>query len=125
MDKGDACRCGEAPKMMFACSGGSDVGEIADRTARRLFAGGAGKIYCLSGICGYVAGILKTTESAGLALVIDGCPVDCGKKTLEHAGLSGFIHLQVTDPGMEKGKSPATDERISRAVEKVGALLVK
>ena len=125
MDKGDAWRCGEAPKLMFACPVGSDVGEIVVRTARRLFAGGAGKMYCLAGIGGHVAGILKTTESAGLALVIEGCPVDCGKKTLEHAGLSGFIHLQVTDLGMEKGKSPATDERISHSVEKVGALLVK
>ncbi len=112
------CACGKAPDLIFACSGGSDVGEIADRAARRLTAVGAGKMYCLAGIGGQVSGIVKTTESAGSVLVIDGCPVDCGKKTLEHAGISGFIHLRVTDCGFEKGKSPATDERVEAVVEK-------
>ncbi len=112
------CACGKAPDLVFACSGGSDVGEIADRSARRLAAGGSGKMYCLAGVGGHVPGILKTTEAAGSVLVIDGCPVDCGKKILEHAGISGFRHVRVTDFGIEKGKSPATDERITMVVER-------
>ena len=94
------------------------MGEIADKAARKLTISGAGKMYCLAGIGGQVSGIMKTTEAAGSVLVIDGCPVDCGKKTLENAGFSGFRHMRVTDLGMEKGKSPATDERIVAVVEK-------
>ncbi len=100
------------------------MGEIADRAARKLAASGAGKMYCLAGIGGHVSGIVKTTEAAGSVLVIDGCPVDCGKKTLEHAGISGFAHLRVTDLGIEKGQSPATDERITMVVGKARSCAV-
>ncbi len=115
-----SCRCDEAPRLIFACSGGSDVGEISDRAARRLSADGLGKMYCLAGIGGHVSGILKTTEAASGVLAIDGCPVDCARKSLEHAGFSGFVHIRITDLGMEKGKSPVTDERVAQVVERGG-----
>jgi uncharacterized metal-binding protein len=83
-----------------------------------LAAEGLGKHYCLAGVGGHIDGILKTTESAGGILVIDGCPVDCARKSLEHAGFGDFVHLRVTDCGMEKGKSPATAERIAEIAEK-------
>jgi uncharacterized metal-binding protein len=124
MENLNACMCGKAPTLIFSCSGASDVGEIADRAARSLMAEGKGKMYCLAGIGGHVSGILKTTESAGKVLVIDGCAVDCGKKTLEHAGLSGFAHLRVTDLCMEKGRSPVTDVRVKQTAEKGEAFLV-
>lgn len=123
MENQSSCACGEAPKFVFSCSGGSDVGEIADRSARKLSAGGAGKMYCLAGVGGHVDGIMRNTESAGKILAIDGCPVDCAKKILEHAGITGFAHIRITDLGMEKGKSPATDERISVVAEQGKALL--
>ena len=71
--------CCAAPTLIFACSGAADVGAIADRAARKLTANGAGKMYCLAGIGGRVAGILKTTEEAEKILAIDGCPLDCTK----------------------------------------------
>ena len=64
-----------------------------------------------------------TTESAASVLVIDGCPVDCGKKVLEHAGFGSFTFLRITDLGMEKGKSPADEARVSLAVEKAETLV--
>lgn len=75
-------------------------------------------MYCLAGIGGHVSGILKTTEAAGGVLAIDGCPVDCARKSLEHAGFEGFVHLRITDLGIEKGKSPATDERVALVAER-------
>ena len=38
-----ACQCNVAPKLIFACSGASDVGEITDLTARRLANAGLAK----------------------------------------------------------------------------------
>jgi uncharacterized metal-binding protein len=35
-------------------------------------------------------------------LVIDGCPVQCARKTLDKAGLRPTIHLLVTDLGLRK-----------------------
>jgi hypothetical protein len=36
---------------------------------------------------------------------------------LEEAGFTEFGHMEVTDLGLEKGKSPATDENIAAVVQ--------
>ncbi len=109
--------CSAAPTLIFACSGAADVGAISDRAARKLTADGAGKMYCLAGIGGRVPGILKTTEEAEKILAIDGCPLDCTKLSLEEAGFTEFEHMKITDLGLEKGKSPATDVNIATVVQ--------
>ena len=109
--------CCAAPTLIFACSGAADVGAIADRAARKLTAGGAGNMYCLAGIGGRVPGIIKTTQEAEKILAIDGCPLDCTKLSLEEAGFTEFEHMKVNDLGLEKGKSPATDENIATVIQ--------
>jgi uncharacterized metal-binding protein len=63
---------------------------------------------------------MSTTEAASGILAIDGCSVDCTKQCLLEAGFSEFEHLRITDHGMEKGQSPATDERVA-AIAELGA----
>jgi uncharacterized metal-binding protein len=70
-EKSNVC-CG-GPRLIFACSGAADVGEIADRAGRELTKNGLGKMFCLAGVGGRVGGIMKTTESADKILAIDGC----------------------------------------------------
>ena len=117
--------CGAAPKLIFSCSGAADVGEISDRAARRLTFEGAGKMFCLAGVGGRVSGIMETTRVATTILAIDGCPLDCAKKTLEQAGFTTFEHLRLGDLGMEKGKTAATDEAVAKVVSQGKALLLK
>lgn len=117
-EKKPCCSCQTAPTLIFSCSGGADVGEISDRTARRLSREGLGKMFCLAGVGGHVNNILMSTEAAGTILVIDGCPVDCARKTLEHAGFDTFLHVRVTDCGFTKGSSPATEDRIEAVYAK-------
>lgn len=109
--------CTAAPTLIFSCSGAADVGAVADKAARELTTQGAGKMYCLAGIGGRVPGILKTTAEAEKILAIDGCPLDCVRLSLEEAGFTGFEHMKVTDLGLEKGRSPATDENVARVVQ--------
>ena len=112
----EAC-CGPGPKLIFACSGAADVGKIADLAARKLTAEGAGKMFCLAGIGGRVSGIMETTRAATAILAIDGCPLDCARKTLEQAGFTRFEHLRLSDLGMEKGKTAATDDALAKVVD--------
>jgi uncharacterized metal-binding protein len=117
--------CAGGPTLLFACSGAADVGEISDLAARKLTKEGVGKMFCLAGIGGHVQGIIKTTQNAAHILAIDGCSLDCVKLCLEDAGFKEFGHMRVTDLGLEKGQSPATDENIATvagaAREKTGA----
>lgn len=108
------CACDTAPKLIFACSGAADVGQASDLAARKLTAEGVGKMFCLAGIGGRVSGIMETTKAAAAILAIDGCPLDCARKTLEEAGFTQFEHLRLSDLGMEKGKSPATEELVDK-----------
>jgi len=117
------CECGAAPQLIFPCSGGSDVGAVSDRTARRLTEQGVGKMFCLAGIGGRVSDIMKTTEAAAGILAIDGCPLDCAKKCLEQAGFSDVAHVRISDLGMEKGQSPVAEASINRVVDAARELL--
>ena len=112
-------KCGSGgPRLIFACSGAADVGEIADRAARELTKNGLGKMFCLAGVGGRAAGIMKKTEEASEILAIDGCDLDCTKNCLEQAGFTQFKHLRITDLGMEKGQAPATEDNIVRVLAK-------
>ncbi len=117
-DQLPTCDCGggSAPKLIFACSGAADVGCIADLAARKLNAEGAGKMFCLAGIGGRVSGIVETTRAAAAVLAIDGCPLNCARKTLEEAGFAEFEHVQLADLGLEKGKSSVTEDRVDQVV---------
>jgi uncharacterized metal-binding protein len=123
VNKPAECACGTAPKLIFACSGAADVGQISDLAARKLTAEGAGKMFCLAGIGGRVSGIMATTQAAAAILAIDGCPLDCARNTLEQAGFQQFEHLRLTDMGMEKGKTPATEEAIAKVASRGKARL--
>jgi uncharacterized metal-binding protein len=117
--------CSGGSTLIFACSGAADVGALSDLAARKLTSEGAGKMYCLAGIGGRVKGIMQTAEDAAHILAIDGCPLDCVKLSLEEAGFTEFDQMRVTDLGLGKGRSPATDENIATvaraAREKLGA----
>lgn len=73
--------------LVLACSGGSDVGEIADRTARAVAKSGAAKMYCLAGIGGKLPSMVKFAGEAETILAIDGCPQHCAAHCLTNAGI--------------------------------------
>lgn len=84
------CLCQAVETLIFACFGGSNVGQIAGQAAVKLTKEGKGRLFCLAGIGGHVSGIVESTKAAKQLVVIDGCPLKCALKTLEHAGAAGF-----------------------------------
>jgi uncharacterized metal-binding protein len=125
MDSEQSCGrgCSGGVKLVFACSGAADVGEITDRAARKLTREGKGRMFCTAGLGGRISGILKTTEAAANVLAIDGCPLNCVKSSLEQAGFTAFQHLQLADLGLEKGKSPATAESIDKVAAQAAGMI--
>jgi len=113
------CACSEAPRLIFACSGASDLGRISDLAARALTKDGVGKMYCLAGIGGRVSGIMENTKAASRIFAIDGCDQDCAKKCLELAGFAQVEQLRLQDLGMEKGKTPVTKKTVSLVADRI------
>ena len=115
--------CADGDRVVFACSGPADVGEISDKVARKLMKEGNGRMSCLAGVAGKVQPIVDRTRAASYILAIDGCPLNCAKMTLEQMGCTRFRHVRITDLGMEKGKTPATDANVERAAAVIRPLL--
>lgn len=110
-------------RLIFACSGASDVGHLTDRAARALAREGVGRMYCLAGIGGRVESMLAITRAANKVLVIDGCDQECGRKTFQQAGLERFLHLKLADLGFQKGKSTKTPGDINVITQEATDLL--
>jgi uncharacterized metal-binding protein len=81
------------------------------------------KMFCLTGVGGRVASILKITQAADRILAIDGCIQDCASSCLKEAGFEDFASLKLAELGMEKGLSPVTDENVARAAEAAARIL--
>ena len=104
----------ESPDLLFCCSGAADTAEIADRAVRSLHKGQVARMFCLAGIAGEVETIVENSRGAVGMVLVDGCDSDCAKRTMERAGFGDFLHVRVTDLGMEKGKTPVSEERIAQ-----------
>jgi len=113
-----ACGCGSKNYLIYSCSGACDTAEISDLSARKLRAEGVGKMYCLAGLGANLPNFIEQAKGADLNIIIDGCPVNCGKKIFEGKGAKTQV-FTVTEFGMEKGKSPVTQENIKKVVDGV------
>lgn len=103
-------------KLIYACSGAADVGEIADQVVRRLRSEGVAKMTCLAGIGADLPNYVQSAQSTDMNIAIDGCPVACAKKTLEKIGVTPTSYI-LTDMGLVKGETPITEKIIAQMCE--------
>jgi len=111
-----SCLCGVSEYIVLACSGACDLGQVTDMVARKLRDNGVRKMNCLA-VVG--AGIEKSIEDFKKKniLMLDGCPIDCGKQILDKAGFTDYKYLRVTDLGYNKGQTPVTEGVIKKVYD--------
>lgn len=103
----------EKTVLLYACSGGANVAEMADRACRDMMMDGCGTMFCLAGLGAGIDGMIRTARDADVNLVIDGCAMDCAKKIFDAAGVTNYRQIKVTDLGLEKVKGVrCTDEEV-------------
>ncbi len=120
MEEKKKCLCSNGDTKIVACSGGSNVGQIANQAAIELAKAKVGGFFCLAGVGAHIKGMIKSGKEADLVVAIDGCPVQCAAKTLQHAEIEPAIQVIVTELGIEKSHDIAVDKRdCSIVVEKV------
>jgi uncharacterized metal-binding protein len=107
------------PRVIYACSGAADSGQIADLVARRLDDEEWGGISCLSGVGAGLSGFLDYAKEVD-NIILDGCPVGCGRKMFEQHGLP-FTEVVITNHGVVKGSTPATSEVVERVANSIKA----
>jgi uncharacterized metal-binding protein len=112
------CQCGSGEYIVIACSGACDLGQVSDLVARKLRDNKIRKMNCLAAVAADIKPTIEAFKAANL-LLIDGCPVDCGKKILDKAGIENYKYLRMTDLGYVKGQTPVTQKVIDTVYEKV------
>jgi uncharacterized metal-binding protein len=110
--------CNGETKLIYSCSGAADVGEIADRVARRLRSEGFAKMTCLAGIGAGLSGFVQSAKGADVNMAIDGCNIACAKKALEVIGVTPISYI-LTDLGLVKGESPSTEKIVTQMCIKI------
>jgi uncharacterized metal-binding protein len=120
MEERKKCLCSSGDVRIVACSGASNVGQIANQAAIELSKAKVGGFFCLAGVGAHIRGMVKSGKEADLMVSIDGCPVQCAAKTLQHAEIEPAIQIIVTELGIEKSHDIALDDTAcSMVVEKV------
>jgi uncharacterized metal-binding protein len=97
----DSCCVGGVKTLVVACSGGSNVGQIANNVMIELDKREIGNAYCLAGIGAALSGFVESAKAAK-TIVVDGCPVGCGKKAFEKYGIEASRYFVITELGIEK-----------------------
>ena len=120
----NTCNCGDkANTTLYACSGAADLGHISDLVARQLHIKGYGQMKCLAFIGAGIENMINAVKDSN-KIVIDGCPLDCGRLTMESKGLNSFMHIRITDFGFKKGETPANEQNIKEVLSKIETALL-
>lgn len=124
MTQNAACSCGADIVGIFPCAGASNVGQLSNAIAVELHKKGTGNMMCTVGIGGKRSGLLKSAEACESIIVIDGCPVNCAKATMEEAGIPIGKHILLTDMDIKKNKELDLDpEKVQEVLSKVEEIL--
>jgi uncharacterized metal-binding protein len=114
------CSCESDNVGIFPCVGASNVGQISNKIAIELAKNGVGTMMCTVGVGGHVPGFIKSAEGCDRIIVIDGCPLSCAKKTLEHAGINVDKHIVLTELGIKKDHDlNISPDQVKDALKKV------
>ncbi|MEO0080796.1 MAG: putative zinc-binding protein [candidate division WOR-3 bacterium] len=108
--------CGSEGVLLLACSGGSNVGQIANDAAKALDGYGQGSMYCAIGVGAQLESFVKNVREKP-CVAIDGCPVACVRKSLENVGVRPAVHVVVTELGIKKhGQFDHTNDDMAKVV---------
>lgn len=116
--KSCSCNTPEEIRIVYACSGCADVGEIADQVTRRLGKEGFARNSCLAGVGAGLSGFVNTAKTADVVMTIDGCHVGCAKKTIENLNIQPKSFI-LSDMGLQKGASAISPELVTSLYQKI------
>ena len=115
MEEIKTCCEGSGPRLITACSGRSNVGQIANRVMVEMDKMGIAASFCLAGVGAGLSGFVESAR-AGKVILVDGCPVGCGKKIFENNSAQPERYFVVTELGVQKGNIDARFEDDSKFV---------
>ena len=106
--------------VVYACSGCSSAGQMANYVAVELDRRGFAEMSCVAGLGGNVRPVLDTARDAAQISVLDGCPLNCARRCLERHGIVPDRHYVLTEYGVRDHDHRYFDrEQAERIIERV------
>lgn len=120
----ETCCTESSNRMIIWCAGAANVGQMTNQIAVELSQEGLGRLFCLAGIAAHRGGFVRSVKDADDMLVLDGCPIACAKKIIEHVEATPKNHFVITAFGIEKTMGSALDrEALDQIKEGIKAAL--
>ena len=113
----DTCCAEGSNRMIVWCAGAANVGQMTNRIAVELSDEGYGRLFCLAGIAAQRGGFVRSVKDAEDMLVLDGCPIACARKIIEHVEATVKNHFIMTEWGVEKKMTHALDRDMTDRIK--------
>jgi uncharacterized metal-binding protein len=106
--------------LIYSCSGCSSAAQLANHLALRMDRGMVAEMSCIAGLGGDVNPLVRTAthaaETGRPIIMLDGCPLECGRQTLVRHGIEPDLHWDLSRIGVTKRRhedfSPADASRL-------------
>lgn len=106
--------------VVFACSGCSPAGQLANQLALELDRRGIAEMSCLAGLGAERPVFMKLAERRPV-WIIDGCPIECGAGISTKVNRPMVLHLRLHDLGIKKKEGLADSMTVDDLVAWVEA----
>lgn len=90
------------PPLVYACSGSSNVAQLANAIAVHLDRSGRAEMSCIAGVGGNVKPLVRKAQSGRPIVVIDGCPLRCCEASLAARGVRPDRTVKLHERGLRK-----------------------
>lgn len=88
--------------LVYACSGCSNVAQLANQVAVQMDRRGYAEMSCIAGVGGDVPKLVKVARSGRRIIALDGCPLACVRNSLARHGVAPDQYHQLGDYGFRK-----------------------
>jgi uncharacterized metal-binding protein len=102
----------DALPLVYACSGCSNVGQLANRIAMELDRAGDAEMSCTTGVGGGVPTLVRKARAGRHIVAVDGCHLHCAAACLAQAGVKADKHVTLADHGLRKRYGEDCDDRM-------------
>lgn len=92
--------------LVYACSGCSNAGQLANALALRLHRETLAEMSCIVGVGGAVPALIRIAQRERAVLALDGCLLRCVGACLDRIGRNDYLSINLADHGIKKARQP-------------------
>jgi uncharacterized metal-binding protein len=104
--------------ILFACSGCSNAGQLANDVALELNRRGIAEMSCLAGVGAAKPSFLRKLSDREV-WIIDGCPVQCSLGVFEQVRERVDVYIRLHDLGVKKNADTPEGQAFDELIESV------